>query len=159
MDRRTKICIWIILLGLGNFFLYAIVYVHIGGEAVTGRVDPQGVYHLHPESRPGGVPFWVFLYSGLHSISIWPTVGATWLAMLTLAKDRIISSMRSSVVRGRTFFTILATLIAFTTAVMTVWFSLQFAARLSRPAGDNPPALTESNAPARAPGLAWPHAR
>jgi hypothetical protein len=136
MDRRTKICIWVILLGLANFFAYTLVYVFIDGEAVNGSVvvtDGERQYLLQSGTR---VSRGVFLYSGIHSISIWPTVAAVMLAMLTLAKDRIVSSMHSTVVRGRTFITILATLIAFTAAIITVWFVLQFASRLTP---TNPP--------------------
>jgi hypothetical protein len=148
MDRRTKICLWVILLGLANFLLYAIIYVHLGGEAVTGRVGPDGTCYLHPGTGQP-VPRWVFIYSGIHSISIWPTVGATWLAWLTLAKDRIISSMRSSIVRGRMFITVLATIIALATAILTIWFTLQFLTHLagSPPGSASPatrPAVTSS---------------
>lgn len=138
MDRRTKICIWVILLGLANFFAYTLIYVFIDGEAVNGcvRVGPDGETHYVLQSRTE-VSRAVFIYSGVHSISIWPTVAAVMLAMLTLAKDRIISSMHSTVVRGRTFITILATLIAFTAAIITVWFILQFSSRLTaEPATD-----------------------
>ena len=62
-----------------------------------------------------------------------PTVGAIMLAMLTLAKDRVISSMRRTIVRGRTMITILATLITMIVAVWTVWFILQFSRRLTSP--------------------------
>ncbi len=134
MDRRTRICIWIILLGLGNFFLYTIVYMFLGGEAVTGEVTTDGRYFLHPRGDdPNGVPRWVFLYSGIHSISIWPTVAAIMLSMLTLAKERITSSMRSAIVRGRTFITILATGITVMTLVITIWFTLHFARNLTHP--------------------------
>lgn len=132
MDRRTKICIWVILLGLANFFAYTLIYVFIDGEAVNGKVIPEPDGELRYELQSGTeVSRSVFIYSGIHSISIWPTVAAVMLAMLTLAKDRIVSSMRSTVVRGRTFITILATIIAFTTAIVTVWFILQFASRLT----------------------------
>jgi hypothetical protein len=127
------VCIWIILIGLGNFLVYSLLYVYIYGEAVNGWVleaDGRKQYYLQSGVE---VSRGVFLYSGLHSISIWPTVGAVMLAMLTLAKDRIISSMRSSVVRGRTLITVLATLITFAVAVLTVWFILQFAGRLADP--------------------------
>ena len=143
MDRRTKTCIWIILLGLGNFFAYTIVYMFLGGEALTGEVTASGGYHLHPRTSPGGVPRWVYIYSGVHSISIWPTVAAVMLAMLTLAKERIISSMRSSLVRGRTFITMLATIITFTSIVITIWFTLHFVENFASP---RPGGAPEANA-------------
>jgi hypothetical protein len=134
MDRRTKICIWIILIGLGNFLAYSVMYVFIGGEAVSGAIknDDQGhrTYYLKgPTQDEVPVSKQIYIYSGIHSISIWVTVGAVMLAMLTLAKERIVSSMRSTVVRGRTLITILATVITLTTAVMAIWFVLQFTSR------------------------------
>jgi ABC-type multidrug transport system permease subunit len=126
--RRTKVCIWIIILGLTNFFIYALLYLFINGEAVNGHRDPlSGAYLLQSGERVSKA---VFIYSGIHSISVWATVAAVMLAMLTLAKDRIVSSMRSTIVRGRTLITILATIITFTSVVLTIWFILQFAKHL-----------------------------
>lgn len=133
MNRRTKVCLWIIILGLSNFLVYAIMYMFIGGEAVSGKV--QIIHgHKHYLLQSGQeVDKAAFIYSGIHSISVWLTVAAVMLAMLTLAKDRIISSMHSTVVRGRTFITVLATVITFSTVVLMIWFILQFAHRLNNP--------------------------
>jgi hypothetical protein len=131
MDRRTRICLWVIMLGLANFFIYAIAYMFIGGEAVNGWVrviDGQARYFLQSGREVSRA---VYIYSGVHSTSIWITVAAVMLAMLTLAKDRIVSSMHSAVVRGRTFITILATIITMTAVVITIWFILQFVSRLT----------------------------
>ena len=133
MDRRTRICIWTILIGLANFLAYVIIYWHIWGEAVNGHVqdvDGQLIYFLQSGREVSRA---VFLYSGIHSISIAPTVGAIMLAMLTLAKERIASSMRSAIVRGRTFITILATIITMIVVVWTIWFILQFTSNLANP--------------------------
>ena len=134
MDRRTKICIWIILIGLANFLIYAILYMFIGpGEAASGHleiVNEEMRYILHSGHE---VSRRLYIYSGIHSISIWPTVGAVLLAMLTLAKERIASSMRSAIVRGRTLITILATVITMIVVVMTIWFMLQFIRSFSQP--------------------------
>lgn len=138
MDRRTIICIWIIMIGLANFLAYSIIYMHIGGEAIHGRViqsDDGQMQYMLKSSKPEDVPVskCVYIYSGIHSISIWVTVGSVMLAMLTLAKERITSSMRSTVVRGRTFITILATVITLITSVITVWFVIQFFTLLTNP--------------------------
>ncbi len=131
--KRTEICVWIIMIGLANFLLYIIFYIHINGEAVNGSVEKAAtglVYKLQsgtPASR------WVFIYSGIHSISIWPTVGAIMLAMLTLAKERIASSMRKTIVRGKTLITIVATVITMIVVVMTIWFILQFVKHINHP--------------------------
>ena len=132
MDRKTRICIWIILGGLGNFLAYVVLYWFFWGEAVNGRVEADGdrVRYFLQSGRE--VSRGVFLYSGIHSISIAPTVGAIMLAMLTLAKERVVSSMRRTIVRGRTLMTILATTISLIVGVWTVWFLLQFLRHLLR---------------------------
>lgn len=137
MDRRTKICIWIILIGMTNFLAYTVSYSIIGGEAVLGSVEydtakNKVVYHLTPKGKPEGVHRDMFIYSGIHSISIWPTVMAVMLAMLTLAKDRIAGSVRSSVVTGRSLISILAVIISISTAGLTFLFLRQFMTLLSQ---------------------------
>jgi len=132
MTRRTKICIWIIVLGLANFLAYSVVYVSIGGEAVNGEVLAERFADgrtslrcfLADRGQRTEVSCGIWVYSAVHSISIWLTMGAVLLAMLTLAKDRIVSSMRSSIVRGRTFITILATIVTLIAIVFTVYFTL-----------------------------------
>ena len=133
MDRRTKICIWIILIGLGNFLGYVILYSIFWGEAINGFVETDGQqirYYLQSRRE---VSREVFIYSGIHSMSIWLTVGAVMLAMLTLAKERIASSMRSSIIRGRTFITILAVVIAVIVVVITILFGVHFYQKLAHP--------------------------
>jgi len=94
MDFRTRVCIWVIMVGLANFMVFTVLYVFIGGEAVNGYVIKAADGSLRYELQEGvTVSRGVFIYSGIHSITIWPTVGAILLAMLTLAKDRIVSSM------------------------------------------------------------------
>lgn len=133
MDRKTRICLWVIVLGLGNFMAFTILYMFIGGEAINGWVESHNGHLKYVLQSQHSVSRDVFIYSGIHSISIWLTVAAIMLAMLTLAKERIVSSMRATIVRGRTFITILATVITLTSVVITLWFILQFSARLSHP--------------------------
>lgn len=129
------------MVGLANFVVYTVLYVFIGGEAVNGYVIGPAAGPLRYELQSGEiVSRGVFIYSGIHSITIWPTVGAIMLAMLTLAKDRIVSSMRSSIVRGRTMITILATIITLVVLVMMFWFILHFGERLAHP---RPPKAAE----------------
>jgi hypothetical protein len=132
MDRRTRICLWIILVGLGNFLAYSVLYWLIGGEAVNGRVEqwPGQVRYFLQTGREA--PRAVFFYSGVHSISIWPTVAAILLAMLTLAKDRIVSGLRSGVVR-RMLVTLLAVVIGLAAALMTFVFIHHFSEHLMHP--------------------------
>lgn len=139
MDFRTRVCIWVIMVGLANFMVYTVLYVFIGGEAVNGYVFSSADGTLRYQLQSGEiVSRAVFIYSGIHSITIWPTVGAILMAMLTLAKDRIVSSMRSSIVRGRTMITILATVITLIILVMMFWFILHFAGRMTHPRPQEP---------------------
>ena len=157
MDRRTRICVWIILIGLGNFLAYVIVYTIIYGEAVNGTIwiEPDGRHTYALQSGREFSSRWVFLLSGVHSISIWPTVAAIMLAMLTLAKDRITSMSHSTVERGRTLMTTLAVLIAICTAVLTALFTRQFLHTLDHPR-PRPAATRPADAPAPPPGKAHP---
>jgi len=127
MDRRTRICIWIIMIGLANFLAYVILYWFFWGEAVNGRVEARGDELRYFLQSGQEVSRGVFLYSGIHSISIAPTVGAIMLAMLTLAKDRVISSMRRTIVRGRTMITVLALAITVIVLLWTMVFVRKFA--------------------------------
>lgn len=129
MDRRTRICIWIIVLGLLNFLAYTIMYMSLGGDAMNGHVarearNPHLHYYLGAKGEQVEVGRTTWFYSAIHSISIWLTVGAVLLAMLTLAKDRIVSSMRSAILHGRTFITILATVVTMISLITTTWFVL-----------------------------------
>ena len=138
MDKRTKICIWVILLGLANFLSYWVIYLAVGaGEAINGMVYklPSGAvqYMLHSGERDIVVSRALFIYSCIHSLTIWVTVAAMMLAMLTLARERIVSSMRSTVLRGRTLITILATIITLITVMMTIIFTVQFIDRVAHP--------------------------
>lgn len=132
MDLRTKICLWIILIGMANFLAYTISYAILWGEAVNGRVEYESgrvVYLLQSGKEVSRAQF---VYSGIHSITIWPTVLAVLLALLTLAKDRITDSMQSAAMRGRTLCTILAVLIAISMSGLTFLFISQFSAHLDR---------------------------
>ena len=141
MTRRTRICIWIIILGLANFLVYSVVYLSIGGEAANGEVrhgasvngQSEIHYFVSDRGQPVEVSRCVWIYSAVHSTSIWITMGAVLLSMLTLAKDRIVSSMRSSIVRGRTFITILATIVTLIAVAFTIYFTLGVIGMLSSP--------------------------
>jgi len=144
MDLRTKICIWIILIGLVNFLAYTIGYMFIEGEAIHGYIEHQeGTGQVRYVLQSGQeVSRGIYIYSGIHSISVWITVAAVMLAMLTLAKERITSSLRAAIIRGRTLITILATIITLATIIITIWFSLQFAKGLMHPRQVKPSATS-----------------
>ena len=134
MDRRTRnrLCIWLIILGLSNFIVYAVVYAIIGGDAPNGYIR-DGLYYVrgHFVHRTIGyeqdVPQWVWVYSYLHSISIWPSIAAVLLAMLVLARPHILATYQNGIMKGTTLITVLATLIVFVTGVVMLWFIVDFA--------------------------------
>jgi len=135
MDFRTKICLWVIVLGMANFLVYVVGYTVVGGESVRGKVyeDPangEKTYYLDSGQQVGRA---AFIYMGVHSITIWLTVAAIMLAMLTLAKDRIADSMQSAAMRGRTFCTVLAVLIGICVAGITFQFIHTFVEHFQHP--------------------------
>ncbi len=133
MDRRgrVRICVWLMVLGLGNFLLYTIGYAIIGGDAHNGTIE-DGKYYVmgHFVHTPGGVkddvPRWVWYYSYLHSISIWPSIAAVLLAMLTLARPHIMATYKRGIVRGATLVTVMSTLIVFVTMIIMLTFIVHF---------------------------------
>lgn len=135
MDLKTKVCIWVILFGMANFLAYTIGYTIVGGESVRGRiyetrVDGEREYRLDSGKE---VSRDAFVYIGIHSISIWPTVAAIMLSMLILAKDRIADTMHEAVVRGRTLCTVLAVVISICTAGLTFQFIREFVNHFQNP--------------------------
>jgi heme/copper-type cytochrome/quinol oxidase subunit 2 len=148
------------MLGLANFLAYGVIYAFIGGEAwsagVTYGPDGRVIYCVLTGDgwKWKEVPQAVYIYSGIHSISIWATSAAVMMAMLLLAKERIVSSMHSTIVRGRTFITILGTIITITAVIVTILVTLQFINRMTHPqaAEAKPTILSPASSPARAPG-------
>jgi len=141
LNLRTRVCIWIIVVGLANFLAYTVAYFSLPGEAIHGGVRLEPVpsggrlhYYLLNKGSRVEVSRGVWLYSAVHSTSIPITVGAVLLAMLTLAKDRIVSSMRSSVVRGRTFITVLAAVVTVCSLGWMGWFLYVIIGQLAQPA-------------------------
>ncbi|MBN1943011.1 MAG: hypothetical protein JW849_06930 [Phycisphaerae bacterium] len=135
MDLRTKICFWVIVLGMANFLAYVVGYTVVGGESVRGKVyedpaDGTRIYKLDSEQEVGRG---TFIYMGVHSIALWVSVAAVMLAMLTLAKDRIADSMQSAAMRGRTFCTVMAVLIGICTAGITFQFIHTFVDHFQHP--------------------------
>jgi len=126
MHRRTRICVWIIMIGLVNFLAFVVGYWYLWGEAIHGEVilDEAGYHYMLQSGNE--VSRAAFIYSGVHSLSIWLTVGAVMLAMLTLAKERISSSMRVTIIRGRTLITMLATVITLSVVLASTVATLKF---------------------------------
>ena len=137
-QRRNRILVWIIALGLTNFVLYTFVYWCLGGDAPNGFVS-DGAYHLRGHfiwavagKASDPVSRGVWLYSYVHSITIWPTIGAVLVSMLILARPHIIATMKSDApMRGHTFVTICITVIILITTASTMAFVFEFCKALS----------------------------
>ncbi|MFW6154632.1 MAG: hypothetical protein ACOC95_05400 [Planctomycetota bacterium] len=130
MDRRTRVCVIIIVAGLANFVAYTAGWALIGGDAMNGYVHREAAggaarhYFLTrhgTEVREVSAAAWV--YSAVHAISVPLTVGAVLLAMLTLARDRLIAAMHATLVRGRAFMTALAVVIGALMVIISAYFT------------------------------------
>lgn len=148
LQRRTRnrLCIWLIVAGLVNFLAYTVMYAQLGGDAGNGgkenTIDANGQIHvvfylrghfLHgSDGQRTNVPRWVWIYSYVHSISIWPTQGIMMICMLILAQPHIIATMQeSNWIRGPTFVAVAITLLAVVYSAMSVWFIVRFIADLA----------------------------
>lgn len=138
MDRRkrNRLCVWLIILGLSNFIVYATIYAIVGGDAQNGGIRKDGTYYVrgHHVHRLLGyerdVPKWVWIYSYVHSISIWPSIATVLLAMLMLARPHIMATYQHGIMKGTTLVTIMATVIVFVTMVIMIWFIVAFTTEL-----------------------------
>lgn len=135
MPRRTrnKLLLWIIVIGLANFAAYTVIYWYLQGDASNGKFE-AGEYYLRGHfihgskgqlSEPVSRATWI--YSFVHSITIWPTIAAVLISMAILARPHIIATMRSdSMLRGSTFVTIFITVVVFLTGASTLYFIINF---------------------------------
>jgi hypothetical protein len=125
--------------GLLNFLGYTIIYAMIGGDAKNGWIDDEGqcflrghFLRLGPEGHATQVSPAVWIYSYIHSISIWPTIGAVLCCMLLLARPHIIATMQEdSLIRGQSFVTAAMTIIIIITGTSMVYFVTDFVQALS----------------------------
>lgn len=139
--KRNQLCIWLIFGGLLNFLIYTFIYGALGGDAKNGSVEmvkgPAGqvtrVYYIGGHYLKGidgkrkAVSRWVWFYSYIHSISLWPTQAVMMISMLILARPHIIATMSDATwIRGPTFVTAAITLTAVLYSAMTIWFISQF---------------------------------
>ena len=143
MDRRkrNRLCIWLIILGLGNFIIYGVIYAIIGGDAPNGdvrQVAGRVVYSVrgHFVHRGSGVetevPRWVWIYSWIHSITIWPSIAAVLLAMLLLARPHIMATYQHGRITGTTLVTVMATVIVIVVSIIMIAFVVDFIRALAR---------------------------
>lgn len=148
MQRRTRnrICIWLIFAGLLNFVVYTVVYAELGGDAKNGgyRYDtdeqeqPRKTYYIMghfihgPDGRERTVSRSVWIYSYLHSISLWPTQAMIVICLMILARPHIIATMQeSNLIRGPAVIVAIITVTTLLCAVMTAVFTADFLRALS----------------------------
>jgi hypothetical protein len=131
--KRNKILIWIIVLGLANFAAYTVIYWYLQGDASNGAYR-DGQYYLRGHFIHHSAGLWsdpvsraTWIYSYVHSISIWPTIAAVLISMSILARPHIIATMSSdSRLQGTTFVTVFITVVTFITAASTLYFVFNF---------------------------------
>lgn len=141
-QTRNRLCIWVIALGLLNILVYTVAYARLGGDAgngYIGREDGQRAYYLAGGfirgSKGDYVPVSrsVWIYSYIHSITMWPTQAAMLLCLLVLARPHILATMREgSIMRGPLFVTLCGVVILLIWGTLTVGFTIAFVGELLR---------------------------
>lgn len=143
--RRNKLCIAIMAVGALNFVVYTLMYAVLGGDAYNGHREiverpdgtRQAVYvvrghfirSLEGQEREVNRVLWIYSY--VHSISMWITSGAMVVSMLVLARPHIIATMRDGWISGQTFVTVLGTVVVLITSCAAFMFTWDFVAELS----------------------------
>ena len=134
---RNKLLVWVIFLGLLNFAVYTFFYWYFQGDAGNGFIR-DGEYFLRghfihtADGRPSAVSRGVWIYSFIHSISIWPTIGVVLISMFILARPHIIATIKSdALISGRTFVNLCMSLVALVTLFSTIVFVVNLIQALS----------------------------
>lgn len=135
---RNRILISIIALGLLNFAVYTFFYWYFQGDASNGFIrDGQFFLKGHFLRMPSGqaseaVSKGVWIYSYLHSITIWPTAGAVVIAMLILSRPHIIATINSDsifdgrlLVNGCLLFVFAVSIISMAIFLVNFWQALE----------------------------------
>jgi len=121
----------VITLGVANFVAYTVSYWYVGGDAHNGEIR-DGVYYVRGHFLHGAagaeqpVSRGLWIYSYIHSISIWPSIALVLISNMILARPHIIATMKDGMISGPTFVTVVITLLTFLTLVATLVFTLQF---------------------------------
>ena len=135
--RRTQLCTMLVLFGLINIMTYTVAYAYVGGDAWNGDVEGgryfvRGHFLRSVEGHRSPVSRTVWIYSYVHSITIWPSLAAILLSMLVLARPHIMATFREGWINGSTLIGAIATLVILITLIGTVVFCLSFGAALAR---------------------------
>ena len=142
---RNKVCISIITVGALNFMVYTVLYAALGGDAHNGEIrlveKPDGtlkpayfvrghfIRSLAGQEAEVSRPAWIYSY--LHSMSVFMTSAAMIISMLVLARPHIIATMRESWISGPTFIVSFGTIVVLLTSAAVFIFAWDFFAQLS----------------------------
>lgn len=139
-DARGRLCKRLALLCLLNLAAYTVAYAWVGGDAWNGGID-DGAYYvgghfLHSvEGSRTPVTRGVWMYSYLHSITVFPSLGALLLAVLALARPHIVATFREGAISGGTVVAILGAIVVLLTALATIMFTADFIRAILGPVG------------------------
>ena len=142
--RRNQICVAIITIGALNFVVYTVLYAAVGGDAHNGyaRVvegeDGQravqyfvrGHFIRSLDGQEAEVSRQMWIYSYLHSISVFVTSAAMIISMLVLARPHILATMRDGWIGGQTFVRGFGVIVVLVTSAAVFAFSWDFIAQL-----------------------------
>ena len=70
---------WVVVLALANFLVFVLVSIHLGGDAVSGKVS-DGHFFLGSHSHYTEVSRGVFIYSKWHTYSVFVTFPMAFIA-------------------------------------------------------------------------------
>ena len=142
--RRNKICIAVIAIGALNILVYTVVYAALGGDAHNGEArlveqadgTAQVVYYVRGhfirslDGQEAEVSRRTWIYSYLHSMSVFVTSAAIIISMLVLARPHILATMRDGWVSGQAFVTAFATIVVVITSAALFVFAWDFVRQL-----------------------------
>ena len=143
--RRNQICISIIAIGAFNFLVYTVVYAALGGDAHNGEArlvehadgTSRVTYYVRGhfirtlDGKEAEVSRRVWVYSYLHSMSVFITSAAMIVSMLLLARPHILATMRDGWISGQTFVIAFGTIVILLTSTALFIFAWDFVAQLS----------------------------
>ncbi|MBI3151601.1 MAG: hypothetical protein HYZ21_05685 [Chloroflexi bacterium] len=79
MKTFHELCRGVALIALINFFLFVIIALTIGGDAVNGSIE-NGHYYLNGHGKLIEVNYFIFMYSKIHTYSLFVTFPLALLA-------------------------------------------------------------------------------
>lgn len=142
--RRNAVCLVLIGAALANLLAYTVAYGVIGGDAPNGHTEAGGRYFIrgHFLKSSAGQEFevsrGVWLYSYVHSISLWLSMGVVLLCMLVLARPHILATMPQHGASGPLTVWVLGLLMGLFCVIFAVMFVQNFVADLRIAAGAVP---------------------